>query len=140
MNIVDLPLQRRRIPRPSLTGEWDLWRNEAHVIRAMVSRSGLVGKVIADRIGVAESILSKAQQNDPRARLQEDQIDRLMDVCESEAWLFYWIAKRGYDPASLRRRQTEVEEENESLRAQMDEMRKERKFTLDLLRDARGAA
>jgi len=138
--MVDSPLQRRRIPRPSSTGEWEKWQNEAHALRVMVSRSGLMGKVIADRIGTLESILSKAQQNDPRARLQEEQIDRLMDVCESEAWLFYWVAKRGYDPASLKRRQTEVEEENESLRAQMDEMRKERKFTLDLLRDARGVA
>lgn len=109
------------------------------MLRFMISRSGLMGKVIADRIGVQESVLSKAQQNDPRARLQEEQIDKLMDVCESEAWLFYWIAKRGYDPASLRRRQTEIEEENESLKAQMDEMRKERQFTLNLLRDARGA-
>lgn len=110
------------------------------MLRAMVSRSGLVGKVIAERIGVGEPVLSKAQQDDPKARLPEDAIDKLMDVCESEAWLFYWIARRGYDPASLRRRQTEVEEENCSLKEQIEAMRAERQMTLNLLRDARDLA
>ena len=99
-----------------------------------------MGKVIADRIGVQESVLSKAQQNDPRARLQEEQIRRLMAVCQSEAWLDYWLYSMGYEPSSRRRIQTEIEAENDSLKAQMDEMRKERQVTLNLLRDARGAA
>lgn len=99
-----------------------------------------MGKVIADRIGVQESVLSKAQQNDPRARLQEEQIRRLMTVCQSEAWLDYWLFSMGYEPSSRRRIQTELEAENDSLKSQIEAMREEKRIALAWLRDAREAA
>lgn len=86
--------------------EWK-WHTEAAAIAAMIAHSGLREKSIAIETDIDASTLAKVKQG--TARLSEKHMERLMDATGSEAWLYYWLLKRGYDPHSLRKLETETE-------------------------------
>lgn len=130
-----------RVKRPLKTiteAEWPLWTSEAKVIADTLKNSGLQDKTVAIEIGLDAAILSKAQSG--QARLSEQHMDALMDACGSEAWLHYWLVKRGYDPRVLRRMETDLEKENRLLREQLATVTREREVELRLIRDLRVAA
>lgn len=111
--------------------------SESQAIRAMVRASGLQDKALAVEIGVDNATFSRAQSG--QARLSEEQIDRLMDASGSEAWLAFWLVRRGYDPASLRRIESDVERENRELRERLDTLEREREVELRLFSKLRTA-
>lgn len=130
-----------RVKRPLKTiteTEWPLWTSEAKVIADTLKNSGLQDKTVAIEISLDAAILSKAQTG--QARLSEQHMDALMDACGSEAWLHYWLVKRGYDPRVLRRMETDLETENRLLREQLATVAREREVELRLMRDLRVAA
>jgi transcriptional regulator with XRE-family HTH domain len=118
-----LPLLVKRPPRDIPQGEWT-WKSEAAAIAAAINSSGLQDKTVAVEIGVDNATLSKAQQG--AARLSEQALNALMDCTGSEAWLFYWLVRRGYDPRSLRRIETDVERENRELRERLAQFEHDR--------------
>lgn len=69
-----------------------------------------------------------------------EELDALMDVCGSEAWLHYWMLKRGYDPRKLARMESDLERENRLLREQVERMKTEREIELRYARELRVAA
>src|SRR5688500_13604540 len=92
-----------RVKRPLRTipaTEWK-WPTEAAAIASMIALSGLQEKTVAIEAELDASTLAKVKQG--TARPSEDHIDRMMDATGSEAWLYYWLLRRGYDPRSLRR-------------------------------------
>jgi len=133
----ELDLRVRRPLREVSPVELAAVKSEAHAISEMVSRSGLQDKTVALEIDVDNAILSKSKSG--QARLSEAHMDRLMDACGSELWLMYWLAKRGYDPASLRRFESDVERENRLLREQLDKLNAEREVELRLFSRLRAA-
>jgi hypothetical protein len=136
MTSLDLRVKR---PLKNITeAEWPLWTSEAKVIADTLKNSGLQDKTVAIEIGLDAAILSKAQSG--QARLSEQHMDALMDACGSEAWLHYWLVKRGYDPRVLRRMETDLEKENRLLREQLATVSREREVELRLIRDLRVAA
>lgn len=136
MTTLDLRVKR---PLKSIKEtEWSAWTSEAKVIADMLKNSGLQDKTVAIEIGLDAAILSKAQSG--QARLSEQHMDALMDACGSEAWLHYWLVKRGYDPRVLRRMETDLEKENRLLREQLATVTREREVELRLIRDLRVAA
>jgi len=114
---LDLVVKRplRDIP----ANEWG-WKSEALAIGSMIATSGLKESAIAVDADIDPSTLSKVKQG--TARPSEDHLNRMMDATGSEAWLIYWLLKRGYDPRSLRKLETETEralrEANEALDAE----------------------
>jgi transcriptional regulator with XRE-family HTH domain len=114
------------------------WRSEAAAIASMIARSGLQEKTIAIECGIDASTLAKVKQG--TARPSEEHLNAMMDATGYEAWLFYWIIKRGYDPRSLRRFESDVERENRELRERMAAMEAEREVELRLYRQLRAAA
>lgn len=110
---------------------------ESAAIREMLRSSGLQDKSVAIEIEVDNATLSKAQNG--QARLSEEAMDALMDACGSEAWLMYWLVKRGYDPSSLRRIESDVERENRQLREQVAKLQEEREIELRLFSKLRAA-
>lgn len=102
----DLQLQVKRPLREIPESEWG-WPSEAAAIGSMIAMSGLQEKAIAIETGLDPSTLAKVKNG--TARPSEDCNAALMDACGSEAWLFYWVLKRGYDPRSLRKLETDTE-------------------------------
>jgi hypothetical protein len=141
MNVLEqhkeLDLRVRRPLKKFTEADWEVWTSEAKVIADMLKHSGMQDKTIALEIGVDNAVLSKAQTG--MARLSENHTNDLMDACGSEAWLFYWILKRGYDPRSLRRIETEVERENRELKERIAKMEEEREIELRLFSKLRTA-
>ena len=130
-----------RVRRPLKThgqADWIGWTSEPKVIGDMLKNSGLQDKTIAIETEIDPAVLSKAQTG--HARLKERDMDALMDACGSEAWLMYWLLKRGYDPKSLRRIETDLETENRLLREQLVQIERERSVELAFVRNLRLAA
>jgi hypothetical protein len=135
MNELDLRI-KRPLKEHSST-DWDAWTSEHKVIADMLKNSGLQDNTVAIEIDIDPTILSKAQKG--TARLSERHMDALMDACGSEAWLHYWMLKRGYDPRALRRLETDLQQENRVLREQLEKIEKEREVELRLFSKLRAA-
>ena len=133
MNALALKVNRELRPIPE--AEW-AWKSEASAIASMISMSGLQEKTVAIEAEIDPSTLAKVKQG--TARPSEDCLDRMMDATGSEAWLLFWVLKRGYDPRSLRRFESAVETENRELREEVDRMRHEREIEQRTVRELLG--
>lgn len=129
-----------RIKRPlknQSDAHWPTWTSESKVIADMLKHSGLQDKTVAIETGIDPAVLSKVQTG--QARLAEDKMDALMDATGSEAWLHYWMLKRGYDPRHLRRMESDLERENRVLRERLENVEQERVVELRLFTKLRTA-
>lgn len=81
--------------------------SEARAVQYACENSGLQDKSIAIEIGVDAAVLSKAKAG--QARLNDDALDALQDATGIEAPLFAALLRRGYDPRSLRKLESETE-------------------------------
>lgn len=136
-----MPSLDLRVKRPLKSipqARWAEWTSEAKVISDMLKTSGLQDKTISIEIGVDAAVLSKVQTG--QARLNEQGMDALMDACGSEAWLHYWLLKRGYDPRLLHRMETDLERENRLLRERLAAVEQEREIERKFVRELRIAA
>lgn len=136
MNSLDLRIKRPLKNPPDAV--WPTWTSEAKVIADMLKNSGLQDKTIAIETGIDPAVLSKVQTG--QARLAEEKMDALMDATGSEAWLHYWMLKRGYDPRHLLRMESDLERENRILREQVATMEQERAVELRLFTKLRTAS
>ena len=127
-----LDLRVRRPLRAIPASEWDTWTSESKVIADTIRTSGLQDKSVALEIGVDPAVLSKAQSG--QARLSEDKMDALMDACGSEAWLHYWMRKRGYDPRTMRKLETELERDLRLAREEVAQLRHDKRVLVEALR------
>lgn len=136
--MASLELRVKRPLRAPAESSWGEWTSEAKVISDMLKTSGLQDKTVAIEIGTDPAVLSKAQTG--QARLNEQQMDALMDACGSEAWLHFWLLKRGYDPRKLHRMESDLERENRLLREQLAEVERVREIERNFVRELRIAA
>jgi len=102
----------------------------------MIALSGLQEKAIAIECGIDASTLAKVKQG--TARPSEEHLNEMMDATGSEAWLFYWLLRRGYDPRSLRRIETHVEKENRELRERLAAIEHDREVERRTVREFLG--
>lgn len=123
MTALDLRVRRplRTIPEADLAK----LTSEAAAIRYATENSGLQDKSLAIEIGTDNATLSKAKLG--QARLNDDALHMLMDATGIEAPLIAMLLRRGYDPRSLRKLETETEralrEANEALQAERMKVR-----------------
>lgn len=122
----DLNLRVRRDLRPIPDADFPKLSSEAAGIRYAIENSRLQDKSVAIEIGSDPATLSKAKAG--QARLNEEALDALMDATGLEAPLFAWLLRRGYDPRSLRRFESDVERENRELRERVSAMETEREI------------
>lgn len=135
-NALDLRVRRplRVIPEADLAK----LTSEAKAVQYACENSGLQDKAIAVEIGTDAAVLSKAKAG--QARLNDDALDALMDATGIEAPLFAMLIRRGYDPRSLRRIESDVERENRELRERLTALEGEREVELRLYRQLRAVA
>lgn len=114
----DLQLRVRRPARAIPEADLPKLTSEASAVRYACENSGLQDKSIAIEIGVDAAVLSKAKAG--QARLNDDALDALQDATGIEAPLFAWLLRRGYDPRSLRKLETETERALREAREALD--------------------
>jgi hypothetical protein len=129
-----LDLRVKRPLRAIPEAEWN-WSSEAAAITSMIAFSGLQEKAIAIEAEIDPSTLAKVKQG--TARPSEEHIERMMDATGSEAWLYYWVLRRGYDPRSLRRFESDLEKQNRELLERLAQIEAEREVELRLYRQLR---
>ena len=129
----DLNLRVRRDTKPIPDADFDKLVSEAAAIRYAIENSRLQDKTVAIEIGTDAGTLSKAKAG--QARLNEECLDRLADCTGYEATLFAHCIRRGYDPRSLRRFESDVERENRELRERMTALEAEREVERRTIRD-----
>lgn len=83
---------------------------------------GLDDKVVVAITGVDAAVWSRIKSG--QANPSGDFMQSLMDAAGNEAPLLWLIYRRGYDPSSLRRLETELEAENRRLQEQLKETEK----------------
>lgn len=129
----DLQLRVRRPLRMIPEADLPKLTSEAAAVKYACENSGLQDKSIAIEIGVDAAVLSKAKAG--QARLNDDALDALQDATGFEAPLFAWLLRRGYDPRSLRRIESDVERENRELRERVAAMEQERAVEMRAIRE-----
>ena len=92
--------------------------SEAKAVQYACENSGLHDKSIAIEIGVDAAVLSKAKTG--QARLNDDALDALQDATGIEAPLIAALLRRGYDPRSLRKLESETERHLREAREALD--------------------
>lgn len=133
----DLNLRVRRPLRTIPEADLAKLSSEARAVQYACENSGLQDKSIAIEIGVDAAVLSKAKAG--QARLNDDALDALMDATGIEAPLYALLLRRGYDPRSLRRFESDVERENRELRERLSSLETEREIERRTIRDLIGA-
>lgn len=135
MNVVSdrLDLRVKRPLRTIPEADFAKLTDEASAVRYAVDNSGLQDKSLAYEIGTDPGTFSKAKAG--QARLNCDALDALMDATGIEAPLYALLLRRGYDPHSLHRIETDVEKENRELRERVAAMEREREIERATIRD-----
>lgn len=126
-----LELLVKRPIRAIPESEWG-WASEAAAISSMIATSGLQEKTVAIESEIDASTLAKVKQG--TARPSEDHLNRMMDATGSEAWLFYWLLKRGYDPRSLRKLETETERQLRESQERVAALEHDKRVLIEALR------
>jgi hypothetical protein len=90
----------------------------ASALSLCANKSGLQDKLIAADVGVDNAVWSrfKTGQNAPSG----EQLDKLMSRCGNEAPLFWLLLRRGYDPRSLRKLESETQRQLREAREALD--------------------
>lgn len=125
-----LDLRVKRTQRAIPHNEWN-WKTEAQALASMIATSGLQEKTIAIEAEIDASTLAKVKQG--TARPSEDHLDRMMDATGSEAWLYFWLIKRGYDPNSLRRLESETERRARLAEERVSELERDKRVLIEAL-------
>lgn len=140
MTDVDQQLDLRVIGRPVDVELDDIERQPtwASVISLCFNKSGLLDKTVAADIGVDNATWSRIKSG--LNAMSGEQLDKLMDRCGNEAPLFWLLMRRGYDPRSLRRIETDIEKENRLLRERLATVETEREIERRTVRELLGRA
>lgn len=120
------------IVKPVPESDWPKLTSEAAAIKYACERSGLQDKSIAIEIGIDGAILSRAKVG--QVKLADAARNALMDVTGCEAPLVADLLMRGYDPRSLRKRETETERALREAREALDAERVKVRVLTEALR------
>lgn len=133
-----LELRVRRPLREIPEADYGRLSSEALAVRYCTEQSGLQDKSVAIEVGVDNATLSRAKLG--QARLSDEALHALMDATGLEAPLFAMLLRRGYDPRSLQRLESEQDRLLRERDERIAELEREREYTLRLLRDVRAVA
>lgn len=132
-----LELRVIRPLRPIPETDYVRLKSEADAVRYCTEQSGLQDKTIAIEIGVDNATLSRAKLG--QVRLSDEAKHALMDASGLEAFVVCDLLRRGYDPRSLRKLETETERALRLAHEEIDRLRAEREITIKVLKDVRAA-
>lgn len=99
--------------------------------------AGLAPKEVQDALHADRSQFSR--WTDDKEGITWAKLNGLMDVCGNDAPLFWMLHARGYDLASLRKRESETEQQLRIAREELARERAEREIERKLFRELRAA-
>lgn len=130
--MTQLPLIVKREVKPVPDVDWAGISNEAAAVKYAIDRSGLQDKSIAIECGIDSALLSRAKAG--QVRLNDDALDALMDCTGCEAPLIAHLLRRGYDPRSLRKLETETERLLREEREKVERLENDKRVLIQALR------
>lgn len=107
-------------------------------INLCAKAAGLAPKEVQDGLKADRAQFSR--WTDDKEGILWPKLVALMDLCGNDAPLLWMLHARGYDLASLRRRETELEQQLRDAREQLAKERSEREVERRLFRELRAAA
>ncbi|HET7592548.1 MAG TPA: hypothetical protein VFK00_06040 [Rhodanobacteraceae bacterium] len=128
-------LTYKRDLKPVPEEDWRKLTDEGKGVRYACEHSGMHDKSIALESNIDNALLSRAKAGE--ARLPFDALNALMDSTGCEAPLYAYLLRRGYDPRSLRKLETETER---ALRMKTEELEAEKLKVRVLTEALRGTA
>ena len=130
-------LTYKRELKPIPEADWPKLAGEGRGLQYACEHSGMQDKSVAIEANVDNALLTRAKSGD--ARLPFESLHAVMDSTGCEAPLYAHLLRRGYDPRSLRKLETETER---ALRESQEALLREREKTalLTELLQGRGAA
>lgn len=108
-----------------------------HAVAKCAELVGSIDKTVAIDTGIDAPTWARIKQGD--AGIKGEWLDRLMDACGNELPLLWLLYSRGYDPAAIRKRETELEREARLQRERADRAESELQTIKSFLRDTRAA-
>ena len=98
---------------------------------------GSIDKTVAIDTGIDSPTWSRIKQGD--AGIKGEWLDKLMDACGNELPLLWLLHSRGYDPHSIRKRESELERGKREAEERADKLEDELATIKNFLRDTRAA-
>ena len=135
IQMTSLTLRVKQPLKPVPESDWHKLSSEAAAMKYAIALSHRQDKSIAIDADIDPAILSRAKAG--QARLNETDMDAFMDAAGSEAPLYAFLLRRGYDPRCLRKLETETERELREAREQIARMQAEREIELRLMKELR---
>ena len=120
---------------PVPESHWAKLGSESAGVKYAISESHRQDKAVALDADIDPATLSRAKAG--QARLSEADMDAFMDATGSEAPLIAWLLRRGYDPRSLRKLESETERELREAREELSRIKAEREIEMRLIRELR---
>lgn len=128
---------RREPPRQIVSIDIRLVQQQPSLLGAIKLCIGMAGfesdKQVYMHLGIDAGHWSRITRGE--AHFPLDKLGPLMDYCGNEAPLLWLLDDRGYEVSSLRRKETELEQQLRLARQENDELRRERGATLRMVND-----
>lgn len=135
---VDMPLES---PKPTVDFDYlcKAKKTAGDAILYQAELGGLDPKQVYLSLEMQKSVWSGILSNTRSFPMRGECSEYLTfrDLCGNDAFLFWLNHKAGYDPRSLRVYRSEVEAENERLRAEVEELRREQEVIKSFLRETK---
>jgi hypothetical protein len=130
-----LDLRVKRPEVPVNLAELEGIRDLNHACERCAAVTGSQDKSIAMDMNIDPPTWARIKQGE--AGIKGDFLDRLMDACGNELPLLWLLWKRGYDPASIRKRESELERQLREEREARAELEKKLAHITEFVREAR---
>jgi len=98
--------------------------------------ASLQDKTLALDTGIDPGVWSRVKQG--QAGISGEFLDRLMDAAGNEIPLLWLLHSRGYDPTSIRKRETELQRQVRELQAEVDAKNHELAVITRFVKESRG--
>lgn len=125
-------LTYKRDLKPIPDADWSKLTGEGRAIQYACEHSGMQDKSIALEANVDNALLTRCKSGD--ARLPFDALHALMDSTGCEAPLYAHLLRRGYDPRSLRKLETETERALRESKERVEALEHEKRVLIEALR------
>lgn len=129
-----------RVRRPRIALDLSILptiRSLPQAIAKCAEMVGSIDKTVAIDTGIDAPTWARIKQGE--AGIKGEFLDKLMDACGNELPLLWLLYSRGYDPASLRQRETELQQDLRREREAREAAEAELRTIKNFLRDTRAA-